>query len=210
MARKEWGWNTRSARHDERARRESEREHGRGAWSEPDDDYGNRPAPGWGSYTPRDRDQGQESGRDLGTARSWYGDDRGDRERYGSETHGDSPGRTDYARARQTEDGPSYVGRGPKNWRRSDERIREDINEQLERHPRIDATDVDVQVRDGEVTLSGEVSDRRMKRLAEDVVDEVAGVLEVHNQIRVKRDGVLSNLFGERDRTGSSASEHDA
>lgn len=31
-----------------------------------------------------------------------------------------------------------FMGRGPRNWQRSDERIKEDINERLTEHPDID------------------------------------------------------------------------
>lgn len=82
----------------------------------------------------------------------------------------------------------NHVGRGPKGWRRSDERIREDVSEQLERHPGIDASEIEVQVQQGEVTLSGSVADRHTKRMAEDVVEHVSGVREVQNQIRVHRE----------------------
>jgi hypothetical protein len=78
-----------------------------------------------------------------------------------------------------------FAGRGPKGWQRSDDRIREDVNEQLTRHPEIDATNVEVQVQLGEVTLSGTVDDRRAKRLAEDIAENVSGVKQVHNQLRI-------------------------
>jgi len=80
-----------------------------------------------------------------------------------------------------------HAGRGPRNYRRSDERIREDINEELTRHPGIDATDIDVRVEDGEVTLSGMVDDRRAKRLAEDIAEQCSGVEDVHNELRIDR-----------------------
>jgi osmotically-inducible protein OsmY len=95
---------------------------------------------------------------------------------------------------------PNHVGRGPKGWKRSDDRIREDVSEQLERHPQIDATDIEIRVENGEVTLMGTAPDRRTKRLAEDVAEAVSGVQEVQNQIRVKREGgVLAQLFGGND-----------
>jgi osmotically-inducible protein OsmY len=81
--------------------------------------------------------------------------------------------------------GVSHVGRGPKNYRRPDERIEEEINERLERDPEIDATDIEVTVKDGEVTLSGTVESRRVKRLAEDLVDDVYGVKDVQNRLRM-------------------------
>lgn len=77
-----------------------------------------------------------------------------------------------------------HAGRGPKNWQRSDERIREEVNERLTDHPHIDATEIDVQVKNGEVTLAGTVESRNIKRLAEDVAESVSGVKEVHNQLR--------------------------
>jgi len=79
-----------------------------------------------------------------------------------------------------------YVGRGPRGYRRSDERIREDVCERFTAHGELDPTDVEVSVRGGEVRLSGTVSTRAQKRLAEDIVDAVFGVAEVHNHLRVR------------------------
>jgi hypothetical protein len=79
-----------------------------------------------------------------------------------------------------------YVGRGPKGYQRSDERIREDINEELTRHPEIDASEIEVTVDGAEVTLVGVVEDRRAKRLAEDIVERTSGVNDVNNQLRVR------------------------
>jgi hypothetical protein len=80
-----------------------------------------------------------------------------------------------------------YSGRGPKGWQRSDDRIREDVNERLTDHPDVDASEIEVQVNNGEVTLSGTVEERRAKRLAEDIAESVSGVREVHNQLRVQQ-----------------------
>ena len=84
-----------------------------------------------------------------------------------------------------------HQGKGPKGYKRSDERIHDEVCECLTRHPSIDASLVEVHVQDGEVTLTGEVADRRMKHLAEDVTDEVSGVRQIHNQLRVYRDRVI-------------------
>jgi hypothetical protein len=80
-----------------------------------------------------------------------------------------------------------HAGRGPKGWQRSDERIREDINERLTDHPHIDASEIEVQVQGGEVTLTGTVDERNAKRLAEDIAESVSGVRDVHNQLRVQQ-----------------------
>lgn len=83
----------------------------------------------------------------------------------------------------------SHVGKGPKGWQRSDERIKEEVCETLARHPEIDASDIEVNVQNCEVTLTGTVTEREAKRIAEDAVERVFGVKDVQNQIKVKPDG---------------------
>jgi Flp pilus assembly secretin CpaC len=71
---------------------------------------------------------------------------------------------------------------------RSDERIREDVNDRLTDYAYIDASDIEVTVNNGEVVLSGTVDSRYDKRLAESIAEDVTGVRNVENHIRVKRD----------------------
>ena len=89
-----------------------------------------------------------------------------------------------------------HTGRGPKGYQRSDERIREDINERLTQHPEVDATEIEVQVQNGEVTLTGSVEQRHEKRIAEDIAESVSGVKDVHNQIRLQRGNQSSSAQG--------------
>jgi hypothetical protein len=81
----------------------------------------------------------------------------------------------------------SFAGRGPRNYQRSDDRIREDVNERLTADARIDASDIEVRVQNGEVTLSGTVNDGRTRRLAEEIIEDMPGVRDVHNDLRVNR-----------------------
>jgi len=76
---------------------------------------------------------------------------------------------------------------GPWNYERSDERIREDVCERLWRDERLDVGDVSVDVKDGVVTLEGQVTDRRMKHAIEDIAAHCGGVQDVENRIRVNR-----------------------
>jgi hypothetical protein len=76
------------------------------------------------------------------------------------------------------------LGKAPKGYQRSDERLREDICERLMESP-LDASEVEVKVQDGEVTLEGTVRSRNEKRAIEDVAGSVRGVHDVHNRIRV-------------------------
>ena len=81
-----------------------------------------------------------------------------------------------------------FAGIGPQGYRRSDERIMEDVNEMLTQAPDLDPSNITVEVHNGEVTLKGTVSDREDKRQAEDIAESCAGVKEVQNQLRVKRE----------------------
>jgi HSP20 family molecular chaperone IbpA len=80
----------------------------------------------------------------------------------------------------------TFAGKGPKGFTRSDSRILEDVCELLMEHPEVDPTEIEVTVQAGEVTLTGTVTERRQKRLAEDVASEVMGVKDVANRLRVE------------------------
>ncbi|MDB4957597.1 MAG: transport-associated protein [Myxococcales bacterium] len=81
-----------------------------------------------------------------------------------------------------------HRGKGPLGYQRSDERVREMVCEALTDHDHVDATNVEITVKSGEVILSGTVDDRQQKRIAEDIVDQIPGVKDVQNQIRVAGD----------------------
>ncbi len=82
-----------------------------------------------------------------------------------------------------------FQRRGPKGYTRSDDRIKEDICEQLMQSAYIDASEIAIEVRGGRVTLEGSVPERRMKHAVEDLADSVAGVNDVENKIRVSQSG---------------------
>jgi CBS domain-containing protein len=82
-------------------------------------------------------------------------------------------------------EGGPYRGRGPKNLSRSDERIREDVCEALLDDPHVDASEIDVTVANGEVTLGGTIADRLQKRRAEDLAEGISGVRHVQNNLRL-------------------------
>jgi osmotically-inducible protein OsmY len=88
-----------------------------------------------------------------------------------------------------------FTGRGPKGYQRSDERIREDVAEELSFNGEIDASGIDVVVSNCVVTLEGEIEDRDQKRLAEDIAEAAPGVREVRNNLKV-RHGFFARLFG--------------
>lgn len=72
-------------------------------------------------------------------------------------------------------------------YQRSDQRVIEDVNDRLFLDPYVDASDVEVHVEKGDVTLTGLVADKNAKRLAEDIAWSVAGVKNVDNKLRVAK-----------------------
>jgi hypothetical protein len=78
-----------------------------------------------------------------------------------------------------------FRGRGPRGYQRSDERIHEEVCETLTDDGSVDASDIDVRVDNGEVTLSGTVHSRDEKRRAEDVIENLPGVRDVHNSLTI-------------------------
>lgn len=117
------------------------------------------------------RDRGAPTSRDFwdragDEVASWFGDDE--------------------AQARRESDKrQSHAGRGPKGYTRSDGRIEEDVCEHLSQDHWLDASDVEVKVKDREVTLDGKVASRADKRRAEMCAEAVSGVTHVQNNLRV-------------------------
>lgn len=85
-----------------------------------------------------------------------------------------------------------HFGKGPKGWKRTDERIREEASEALYRAHDVDASEINLTVDDGIVTLSGTVDERGTKRTAERCVEQITGVEDVINQIRIRKSGGLA------------------
>ncbi|WP_395332047.1 BON domain-containing protein [Novosphingobium sp. BL-8H] len=139
----------------------------------------NRDPDGWNSVERNEygewRSYGEERGffeRASDEVASWFGNDDAARRR--ENDHREN--------GRREKD---YRGRGPSDYTRSDERIREDANERLTADWQIDASHVKVSVSGGEVTLEGQVASRPEKRRAEDIAHDISGVKHVQNNLRV-------------------------
>ncbi len=98
----------------------------------------------------------------------------------------------------------SARGKGPKGYQRSDERIREEVCDELTRHHAIDASHMEVEVNQAEVTLKGYVQRRQEKYLAEDLCEGIMGVKEVHNLLRVGQDSSRSQAVDRNDTANKS------
>jgi osmotically-inducible protein OsmY len=77
-------------------------------------------------------------------------------------------------------------GNGPKGYRRSDERLLEDVCERLTRHGWLDASGIKVSCERGEIVLRGRVNNRDARRLAEACAHSVSGVQQVQNKLKLR------------------------
>jgi len=157
------------------------------------ENFGGYSGSDYGNVSHRDRDRDNDRNwwdRASDEVSSWFGDEDAERRR---------------ERDRQM----SYRGKGPKSYTRSDDRIKEDINDKLSDDPFIDASDIDVTVSSGEVTLTGTVDHRSTKRRAEDLAEAVSGVKNVENRIRVGSTASMVGSSGSTGTTGTTSSSTD-
>lgn len=77
-----------------------------------------------------------------------------------------------------------HFGKGPKGYKRNDQRIFEEVSEELYLSRTVDASDIEVEVVEGRVFLRGKVNARETKRLAERAIENVSGVIDVQNELK--------------------------
>jgi len=200
----DYGWAS------ERSGPPMERGWGNERWERPErwtgGDYGrtwNEPGYGYGSGSGTWREATTQR-RSPGETHGYYEDNRGrvyefehgpnwrgygaSGSNYGPSAYNQGPSGYNYGPGYGSSygyEGRNFTGRGPKGWKRPDDRIREDVCERLTADRHIDASEVEIVVNNGEVTLSGTVHTRDDKRRAEDVTEHVNGVRDVHNNLRV-------------------------
>lgn len=140
------------------------------------------PGPRWAAARadPLRREEGEAERRARRTSPRSARDHSGNA-RYGTSVLSGTAGLESHDDLRQ-----DYRGRGPRNYRRPDGRILDDVGHRLTEDGYVDASDIEVSVQDQEVTLSGTVSTPFEKRQAEDIADTVSGVTHVQNNLRVR------------------------
>jgi|SRR5687768_2023121 len=141
--------------------------------------YGNTYRPHSHAITPDRMEGDRDTYRHLGDwrqpvdpRRSWQ-EERLEREGYRSMDE-------------RMKSGHGHRGKGPRSYRRSDERILDDLNQRLHDDPWLDASDLETSLQDGEVILAGTVPDKFSKRRAEDLAESIPGVTSVANRLRIK------------------------
>jgi len=93
---------------------------------------------------------------------------------YGRTLGGDAP------------EGEERVADEPRSYSGPEARLRDDVEARLRDDPFLDDSGINVRVEGGEVTLTGVVSGSADKRRAQDLAENVSGVTQVSNDLRVE------------------------
>ena len=81
----------------------------------------------------------------------------------------------------------NFISHGPKGYKRSDDRIYEEVCETLMKNRDVDASNIGVKVETGVVYLSGKVNGRKEKKMAETIIEDLPGVQDVRNELIVSK-----------------------
>lgn len=130
---------------------------------------------------PRQRDWARHSTGGTSGARGREGMSQSERGTWGEDQS---------RRERRDEQRGAPAGGGagaPRVRRKTDDSLAREIHEILVTDPELDATEIEVVVEGGAVTLSGEVEHPDAKLLAEELTESITGVRLVHNRLVVRR-----------------------
>lgn len=104
-----------------------------------------------------------------------------------ADEYGENIGNDSFAESSELKNGTSFYGLGPKGWKHSDENIREEASEALYHDHAVDARDIEVLVEDNCLYLRGTVNSKEEKKAAERCVENIAGVQDVQNELKIYR-----------------------
>lgn len=144
-----------------------------------------------GEYGVMEGDYSRENRASYGRDRTQPGSGRGDDSEWGFD--------------RGSASSTLIRGSAPKGYTRSDDRIKEDLSERYMSSGGVDASDIEIEVKEGEVTLKGTVESRNHKFRAEQIAEGILGVKDVNNQLRIKRAGDTSRDTSRDSKQGASS-----
>lgn len=79
----------------------------------------------------------------------------------------------------------SFTGRGPRGWKISDDKLKERVSEVLLHSHEVDPSSLEVVVEDRVVYLKGSIKSKGMRRVAEDLVGSIPGVIDVFSELKI-------------------------
>lgn len=149
-------------------------------------------------YEQQDRGQSRDFGGQRSQGYSQLGQENyGGRDSWNSDRYSE----------RRFGGGLSHYGKGPKGYQRSEERIKEEVCDILTHDHRVDASNIEVSIENGVVVLKGTVDDRQSKRLAEEAIENVQGVADVRNELKVQSSGMVNQNDTMSDLSTSSSNK---
>jgi hypothetical protein len=81
----------------------------------------------------------------------------------------------------------NYYGIGPKGYKRSDMRLKEEAYLLLNQDPILDSSSIQIDVLNNVIYLKGVVDSRRDKKRAEVLIEDIYGIEDVQNQLKIVR-----------------------
>jgi hypothetical protein len=81
----------------------------------------------------------------------------------------------------------NYYGLGPKGYKRSDMRLKDEACLLMNQDPILDSTNIQIDVLNNVIYLRGIVDSRRDKKRAEVLVEDIYGIEDVQNQLKIAR-----------------------
>lgn len=93
----------------------------------------------------------------------------------------------DYGRQQHIQQGKNFAGVGPRGYSPSDDVIKEEVCHKLWEHDAIDASDLEVEVKDSKVIVTGSVPTPEMRELIEDVCDDFVPREKIELRLSLRR-----------------------
>ncbi len=87
-----------------------------------------------------------------------------------------------------------HKGAGPKTEKHGDDPVLHAVHDALTHEPWLDATDIELAVAGGVVTLTGTVTTDQQKELASKTTSEAKGVTEVKNELTISANSGVAEM----------------
>lgn len=81
----------------------------------------------------------------------------------------------------------NYYGYGPKGYRRSDQKLKDEARLLLNQDPILDSSNINIEVFNNVIFLRGFVDSRKDKKRAEFLIEDIFGIEDIQNQLKIMR-----------------------
>lgn len=81
----------------------------------------------------------------------------------------------------------NYYGFGPKGYRRSDQKLKDEARLLLNQDPILDSSNINIEVFNNVIYLRGFVDSRKDKKRAELLIEDIFGIEDIQNQLKIMR-----------------------